>query len=178
MQPVVVNLAITFTQLVRELVQVTGEAEQALVRDQFVAKLQRKTRYLCYATACGFETRAGISPEAFIERLKTVLLADIAAWFTQTPDLGDILDRQGEGRAEPVFVSPHDDTLLGTERGYGQARRPEDYLQEFSARRWTTPIWCSDVRAPASSGSTAHQYVTELTYLLFLKMAKETGTED
>ena len=27
-------------------------------------------------------------------------------------------------------------------------------------------------------GITYHQYVTELTYLLFLKMAKETGTED
>ena len=26
-------------------------------------------------------------------------------------------------------------------------------------------------------GVTYHQYVTELTYLLFLKMAKETGTE-
>jgi type I restriction enzyme, R subunit len=31
-----------------------------------------------------------------------------------------------------VFVSHHDDKLLGAERGYGQARRPEDYLQEFS----------------------------------------------
>ena len=29
-------------------------------------------------------------------------------------------------------MSHHDDKLLGTERGYGQARRPEDYLQEFS----------------------------------------------
>src|SRR4030095_6479070 len=27
-------------------------------------------------------------------------------------------------------------------------------------------------------GVTYHQYVTELTYLLFLKMAKETATED
>jgi type I restriction enzyme M protein len=27
-------------------------------------------------------------------------------------------------------------------------------------------------------GVTYHQYVTELTYLLFLKMAKETGAED
>src|ERR1700733_4193086 len=27
-------------------------------------------------------------------------------------------------------------------------------------------------------GVTYHQYVTELTYLLFLKMAKETSTED
>src|SRR5262250_2574288 len=31
-----------------------------------------------------------------------------------------------------MFVSHHDDRLLGTERGYGQVKRPEDYLQEFS----------------------------------------------
>lgn len=27
-------------------------------------------------------------------------------------------------------------------------------------------------------GITYHQYVTELTYILFLKMSKETGTEE
>jgi type I restriction enzyme, R subunit len=132
MQPVVVNPAITFTQLARELVQVTSDAERALVRDQFVAKLQRRKRHLSEATAHDFEARAGMSPEAFIERLKTMPLADIAAWFTHTPDLSDILDREGAGCAEPVFVSHHDDKLLGTEHGYGRARRPEDYLQEFS----------------------------------------------
>jgi type I restriction enzyme M protein len=38
-------------------------------------------------------------------------------------------------------------------------------------------LWnlCNDLR---DDGVTYHQYVTELTYLLFLKMAKETGTED
>ena len=132
MQPVVVNPAISFTQLAHELVQVTSDEERALVRDQFVAKLQRKKRHLSEAAARDFETCAGMPPDAFIERLQSMPLADIAAWFTQNPDLGEILDRQGEGRAEPVFVSDHDDRLLGTERGYGQAKRPEDYLQEFS----------------------------------------------
>ena len=56
-------------------------------------------------------------PDAFIERLKRLPLVDIAAWFTHNPDLGEILDRQGEGHHEPVFVSHHDDRLLGTERG-------------------------------------------------------------
>lgn len=38
-------------------------------------------------------------------------------------------------------------------------------------------LWnlCNDLR---DDGVTYHQYVTELTYLLFLKMAKETDTED
>lgn len=132
MQPVVVNPAITFTQLAHELVQVSRDAERALVRDQFLAKLQRKKRHLSAATARDFETCAGMPPEVFIEQLKTMPLADIAAWFTQNPDLGDVLDRHEESRPAPVFVSHHDDRLLGTERGYGQARRPEDYLREFS----------------------------------------------
>jgi type I restriction enzyme R subunit len=132
MQPVVVNPAITFTQLTRELVQVTSDEERALVRDQFIAKLQRRKRHLSEAAARDFETCAGMLPDAVIERMKTMPLADIATWFPHTPDLGEILDRQGEGHPEPVFVSHHDDRLLGTERGYGQAKRPEDYLQEFS----------------------------------------------
>jgi len=132
MQPVVVNPAITFTQLARELRQVTSDEERALVRDQFIAKLQRRKRHLSAAAARDFETCAGMPPDAFIERLKSMPLADIAVWFTHNPDLGEILDRQGEGRPEPVFVSHHADRLLGTERGYGQAKRPEDYLQEFS----------------------------------------------
>src|SRR5262245_31601719 len=132
MQPVVVNPTITFTQPAHELVQVTSHTDRALVRDQFIAKLQRRKRHLSAAAARDFETCAGMPPDAFIERLKNMSLVDIATWFTHNPDLGEILDRQGEGHPEPVFVSHHDDRLLGIERGYGQAKRPEDYLQEFS----------------------------------------------
>ena len=44
--------------------------------------------------------------------------------------------------------------------------------QEIVAKLWTL---CNVLR---DDGITYHQYVTELTYLLFLKMAKETGRED
>src|SRR5262244_1197182 len=43
--------------------------------------------------------------------------------------------------------------------------------QDIVARLWNL---CHVLR---DDGITYHQYVTELTYLLFLKMAKETGTE-
>lgn len=113
MQPVVVDPAITFTQLARELVQVTSDEERALVRDQFIAKLQRRKRHLSESTLRDLETGAGMPPDAFIARLKAMPLADIAAWFTRNPDLGELLDRKGEARAEPVFVSHHEDKLLG-----------------------------------------------------------------
>jgi type I restriction enzyme M protein len=44
--------------------------------------------------------------------------------------------------------------------------------QEIVGKLWNL---CNVLR---DDGITYHQYVTELTYILFLKMAKETGTED
>ena len=43
--------------------------------------------------------------------------------------------------------------------------------QEIVAKLWNL---CNVLR---DDGITYHQYVTELTYMLFLKMCKETGTE-
>ncbi|MCU0835839.1 MAG: type I restriction-modification system endonuclease [Chromatiaceae bacterium] len=133
MQPVVVDPAISFTQLVSELATLTGEEERKLARDQFLAKLQRKKRHLSKETVQDFETRAGMPLDAFLRHLKNLPLADAAAWFTQNPGLGEILDRTGGAPAEPIFISDHPDTLRGTERGYGNATRPEDYLHAFSA---------------------------------------------
>ena len=44
--------------------------------------------------------------------------------------------------------------------------------QEIVAKLWNL---CNVLR---DDGITYHQYVTELTYILFLKMCKETGKED
>ncbi|MDP1692244.1 MAG: type I restriction-modification system endonuclease [Burkholderiaceae bacterium] len=133
MQPVVVNPGISFSQLVKELAIVPDDEARALVRDQFVAKLQRKKRHLDDKAGRDFETRAGMTPDEFIRHLRAMPLADVAAWFTQNPDLGEILDRKGNGPREPVFISDHDDQFKGVARGYGNALRPEDYLNEFTA---------------------------------------------
>ncbi len=133
MQPVVVDPAIGFTQLAAELVQVTDDAARALVRDQFVAKLQRKLRHLSEGTARDFEAATGETATAFIQRLRAMPLADLAGWFNARPGLGELLDRPGSGPADPLYISGHADRLLSAESGYGQAQRPEDYLAAFDA---------------------------------------------
>lgn len=133
MHPVVVDPKISFSQLVQELVGVQDDEARQLVRDQFLAKLQGKKRHLSEKSARDFETRAGMSPDAFIKKLKAMPIADVAAWFTHNPDLGEILDRKGEGIAQPVLISDHEDALHSTDRGYGKAKKPQDYLKEFSA---------------------------------------------
>ncbi len=132
MRPVVVDPKITFSQLTHELVQVSGEKEQALVRDQFIAKLQRKKRHLSEDNLRDFETVVGMPPDTFICELRQMPLANIAAWFTQNPSLGELLDRKAEGSAPPLFISEHKDNLYSVERGYGQAQKPADYLHAFA----------------------------------------------
>lgn len=133
MKPVVVNPKISFSQLEREFTQVQTDAARELLRDQFLAKLQVKKRHLDAKAAADFETKAGMSPDAFIKKLKELSLSEVAGWFTQNPKLGEILDRKSSGNTQPLYVSDHPDEFLRVERGYGKASKPQDYLDEFKA---------------------------------------------
>jgi type I restriction enzyme R subunit len=132
MQPVVVDPKISFTQLAQELAGAQTDDARALARDQFLAKLQRKRRHLGDETLRDFEARAGMPPEDFVRHLRRLPLDEVAQWFAQNPGLGEILDRKARGPREPLFISDHSDALIETRRGYGQAGKPEDYLQAFS----------------------------------------------
>ena len=132
MKPVVVNPKLSFKELAEELATVKEDDERELVREQLIAKLQRKKRHLGEQQKEDFETRAGMSPEAFVQRLKAMPLHEVAAWFTENRGLGEILDRKGEGERPPTLISQHADSLVGVERGYGASEKPEDYLKAFS----------------------------------------------
>lgn len=133
MRPVVINPAISFVQMAAEMGRVSSDEERALVRDQFVAKLQRTKRHLTEAATADFETRAGMTPEAFIGKLRSVAPSEIVGWFTQFAGLSELLDRKGDNPGKPIFVSAHPDKLAGADPGYGDAQRPEDYLKAFAA---------------------------------------------
>jgi type I restriction enzyme R subunit len=131
MRPVVNDPNISFTQLARELTEAPTEEALSLVRDQFLAKLQRKKRHLTESAARDFETCAGMTPDAFIANLRGMPIADIVAWFTQNPGLGEILDRKSDGPATPIFISHHEDNLREVKQGFGDKDKPEDYIEAF-----------------------------------------------
>jgi type I restriction enzyme R subunit len=132
MQPVVVNPSISFQQLTHELGSVKKDEERQLVLDQFLAKLQVKKRHLDEDAAQDFETTCGMPPDQFVHQLKTWSLPEVGRWFTQNSDLGEILDRKRAAQPNPVLIAMHPDQLQGIERGYGTAKKPQDYLEEFS----------------------------------------------
>ncbi len=132
MKPVVVNPKISFTQLAQELATLKDESATELARDQFLAKLQSKKRHLTEKNRQDFETKAGMPVQAFIQQLKDMPLADVAAWFVQNPELGELLDRRSDGPEREMFVSEHADAFDRAERGYGKAKKPDDYIRAFS----------------------------------------------
>jgi type I restriction enzyme R subunit len=131
MRPVVVDPNISFTQLTQELSTAPTEEARALVRDQLVAKIQRKKRHLSETAKQDFETAAGMPPDEFIAHLRAMPLAEVATWFTENPGLGEILDRKNDGPSQPVFISHHPDQLLEVKQGFGDTEKPEDYIEAF-----------------------------------------------
>jgi len=131
MKPVVVDPSITFTQLTRELSEVPDDEARALIRDQLLAKIQRKKRHLGEKARQDFEIVAGMPPDDFVEKLREMPLGEIASWFTENPGLGEILDRKKQGPVDYVFISHHDDRLHEVEQGYGNNQKPEDYIEAF-----------------------------------------------
>ena len=132
MKPVVVNPKIPYSQLLEELQSTEGE-EWQLVREQLIAKLRRKQRHLSENAEARFRLLSGEEPDAFISRLQQLPEPEARGWLGRIEGLGELLDAQWEVRAEPQFLSEHDDELRAIERGYGEAKRPEDYLEGFSA---------------------------------------------
>jgi type I restriction enzyme R subunit len=131
MQPVVVDPKISFAQLANELARLKGQKERELVLDQFIAKFQAKRRHLSETAAQEFETVCGVAPGAFAQTLKSMTPEAVSDWFIKNPELGEILDRKGPVRTTPILLSVHEDTLKYTERGYGKALKPDDYLKSF-----------------------------------------------
>lgn len=132
MKPVVANPGITFIQLVKELSEVKDEPARREVRDQLVAKLQRKKQYLKKTRLEDFETLSGVPFDAAMKQLLKGSAEEVAAWFAARPQLADFLDAvTGEG--EKLIVSEHEDEVRRVEHGYGTATKPEDYLESFRA---------------------------------------------
>lgn len=133
MKPVVANPAITLEQLFEELARVEDEEHRREVRDQILVKMRRRLRRLSEEARQHYEATAGENPEATLERLDTAPIEESAVWSRQRPGIGRILDWDPNGSAPPVMpISRHPDEVVAVVRGYGEAEKPEDFLDSFT----------------------------------------------
>jgi type I restriction enzyme R subunit len=134
MKPVVVNPSISFVQLVKELIAAEQDAHRETIREQLAVKLRRVMKKLPPEMRAKFEATAGEAPEATLKRLLEAKPAELSKWFSSRPAIGPILDWQSDGETPHLMpISHHPDTVVGVTRGYGDAEKPEDFLDGFTA---------------------------------------------
>ncbi|WLR96577.1 type I restriction-modification system endonuclease [Shinella sumterensis] len=134
MKPVVVNPSISFEQLVREMVEATDDHQRETIREQMAVKLRRRLKKLPEDARQRFEAVAGETPEAMLQRLLAGDAPALSAWLKDRAAIGPILDWQGDdGNPRIVPISPHSDEVVAVTRGYGEAEKPEDFLDSFAA---------------------------------------------
>ena len=133
MKPVVVNPSLTFEQLLEELRTVSDEEHRSAIRDQLAVKWARKLRRLTDEARSQYGAAAGEQPEATLDRIRTAVPGELAQWFKERPALGPILDWSPGGNGGIMPISHHPDQLAEVSRGYGAARKPEDFLDNFTS---------------------------------------------
>ncbi|MFO0589038.1 MAG: type I restriction-modification system endonuclease [Polyangiaceae bacterium] len=133
MKPVVVQPSVTFEELAREILHAPDQDHREKALEEMRAKLQRRKRGFVATVEDHYREAAGMTYEDTLTFLKVEPLADVAEWLSSHPGALALLDRGPTVIANKAVVSEHEDRVIDVSRGYGSARRPEDYIESFDA---------------------------------------------
>lgn len=134
MKPVASDPKLTFEQLFDELAQVDEDEQREIVRDQILAKLHRKLRKMPSKVEEAIRDLTGESAEELRDRLRENSLKHASEWARKYAGIGKILDWDPDGTGPNLVpISTHADALHTVTRGYGDADKPEDFLDTFKS---------------------------------------------
>lgn len=134
MRPVAADPKISFEQLFAELLESRAAEHRETLREQIIARLARRLKKLRDEARARFEQETGETPEAALQRFRAGDAESLHGWAQAHPRIGPVLDWTSEGVAPPLMpISTHDDEVVDVTRGYGDAERPEDFLDQFAA---------------------------------------------
>lgn len=131
MKPVVANPSFTFKRLVDELLTVKRVNALDEIRDQILAKLQRRRRRMSEANRGHFETLTGTSVDDLTNRMKGWSAAEAATWFSNHPQAAIVLDIPEEDGDAYQVISHHPDAVKDVTYGYPGGKKPQDYIEGF-----------------------------------------------
>lgn len=132
MKPVVTNPSASFRDLVSEFAHMDKEDRVKRQIEQLVAKIQRKKKFLTDDNKKFFNYNTkGEDPDALIESL---MKGDVNSSLQKIQKLSGLWKFLDELKEAPrvTLVSEHPDQAFGIEKGYGNAKKPEDYLDNFA----------------------------------------------
>ena len=132
MRPIVVRPHVDILTLVAELADVDDEAHSQAILAELIVKLRRKARAVVGRSADQFEQSFGRSFDDLVQFIRNAAPSDALAILSQ-PGMVEFLDSTREQSDRRLIVSDHPDELVSVRRGYGDGRRPEDYLTAFNS---------------------------------------------
>ena len=131
MKPVVTRPNITFSQLLEELAKTKNADDRAIIKDELIAKLQRKKRSVKGEKEKAFEEKSGVRAQPLIDQIRAASPDEIVEWFADKTNFIEYLDTKTSGGAR-FYVSDHEDEVIQVATGFGEnKKRPKDYLEEF-----------------------------------------------
>lgn len=133
MKPVVSDAQTTFATLLEGLTHSSDEAHRRTICAQLIAKLQRKRRGCNNAQLDHFVSLAGDAPIVVLGQMAKWSPDEMLAWWQARPSLVTWLDRLQLGRGPALPISEQADEVIDVSSGYGNAAKPKDYLEGFSA---------------------------------------------
>ncbi|PTL38112.1 type I restriction-modification system endonuclease [Alkalicoccus saliphilus] len=131
MKPVVTTPKVTVKQLVEELEELKEERHQQQHKEELIAKIQRRKQRWEEKDHEDFQVLAGgQTVNEFVEWMKQAPPEKVVETLHSNQNILQYLD---ENRGRPVlqYISTHPDEVEKVTRGYGNAEKPEDYLQSF-----------------------------------------------
>ena len=133
MKPVVVNPTTSFTQLLDGLSEISDDKQVEQQITQIIAKLQRKKRNMSPKMMDYFVSMTdGKDPSQFIMEIEKLDTQKAKERLLKYRDVFKMLQETKTNSPRPVVVSEAEDELIEHSRGYGNAKKPEDYLNPFS----------------------------------------------
>ena len=133
MKPVV-NPTTTFTQLLDGLEVMEDEKQVQNQINQIIAKLQRKKRDMDSKAMEHFISMSGgKDPTQFIVEIQSCNTDTAKKRILAYTEIFKMLQETKANGDRSVVISDQEDELLEHSRGYGNASKPEDYLEAFAA---------------------------------------------
>ncbi|KSU78478.1 type I restriction enzyme, R subunit [Fictibacillus enclensis] len=132
MKPVVTSPKVTVMQLVDELEQIEDKSQQEQHKEELIAKVQRRKQRWMEKDYEDFKVLSGgKTVNEFVAWMKQAEPKEVVDKLTMNQNILQFLD---ENRGRPVlqYISTHEDEIKEVTRGYGDAEKPEDYLQSFN----------------------------------------------
>jgi len=125
------NPTYSFEQLVDEIERITDEQRLNKQIEQIVAKLQRKSKILKTDQQEHIKLHAdGKSISELINDLKNTKATEIRDKVEKLSSLWNYLDTKVYRKYTQIY-STHADSIKNVTRGYGNAEKPEDYIEGF-----------------------------------------------